>query len=72
MPSLRVLNSSGDTALTWEDVNDVEHNEAKVKFGDLLRKGFTAFRMRPDKTGEQIKVFDPDSDTVLVPQIRGG
>ena len=70
--TLRILGPSGDVALTWEDVTDDKFTEAKTKFGELMEKGFSAFEMGKDKKGKQVKSFNPDADTVLVPRLVGG
>lgn len=72
--TLRIMGKPGDTKQIWNRDNDAEVEAARKTFNDLVGKGYFAYKVRPggDK-GEQIKVFDPSAEAViLVPPMRGG
>jgi len=71
---LRILDRSGDTAVTWTPGTKTEEDEAERKFDELSKKGFLMFAAEaPGKTPEQVRTFDPKAfEIVAVPQFRGG
>jgi hypothetical protein len=81
MPTLRVLNSSGDRHVTWE-AEDVVHGdpealaavrEAERIFARERERGAVAFRVRHDAPAERLDVFDPlVEETVVIPPMVGG
>ena len=69
-----ILDGGGDTKVIWDPANADEVKNAKRTFKDLLKKGFTAFRVDTDgeKDG-QIREFEPDAQKlIMVPRIMGG
>jgi hypothetical protein len=66
MSVLRILNSSGDTALEW-DVTDPEGIEKiRAEFDNLMSKNMIAFRVDSPTSGEVIKSFDPEAKEIIV------
>ena len=63
---LRIMDSTGDTCLLWNDAAEAEA-VANV-FMDRLRKGYSAFA-----GGEQIRAFDSSATAiVMISKIQGG
>ena len=74
MNSMAVMGGAGDTKIIWDPANDDEVKTAKRTFDDLLKKGFTAFKVEKggDK-GDKITDFDKDAEKlILVPRMAGG
>ena len=75
MKVLRVLDSSGDRVLTFDDTRASERAEAQELFERLLAKDFTAFKVnraqgRPD---EKVTEFSNlENETIVVPRMVGG
>lgn len=82
MASLRILNSKGDTAVTWAPeklaAGDREARaavqEAERIFRDARARGGVAFTLDAAKVATRIDRFDPltDAEIVIVPRIAGG
>jgi hypothetical protein len=81
MPSLRVLNGSGDGRITWDsaalDNGDREAlnavREAERIFAEQRRIGALAFRVAPGSVAERVDEFDPRvEETLVVPPMVGG
>ena len=74
MGTIKIMDGTGDTRLTWDADNDDEVTAARKTFKELTGKGYAAFSMK--KNGEpSVKVteFDPWSEKIiLVPPIQGG
>jgi hypothetical protein len=81
MPTLRVLNSSGDRRVAWK-TDDVAHGdpealaavrEAERIFARERERGAVAFRVSPGAPAERLDVFDPlAEETVVIPPMVGG
>lgn len=74
MGTLTILDSKGDTKLTWEPNDPDSVKEAKKRFDDLKKQGYSAFAVETQEIqGRRIDKFDSDMGEVLmVPQRRGG
>lgn len=73
MSELRVLGKGGDMKISWDRRNETEIAVAKETFEKMIKKGWSAFRDKHGIKGEMIKIFDPESERIiLVPQISGG
>jgi hypothetical protein len=81
MPTLRVLNGSGDARITWDssalDAGDPDAlnavREAERIFAEERRRGALAFRVVPGSPAQRLDTFDPRSEeTLVVPPMVGG
>lgn len=77
MKTIRVLDKTGDTAITFEDADVEATTKAKAVFDDWMKKKLPAFlTKRPNgKPDEKITSFDKieeGAETVLVPAIVAG
>lgn len=77
MKMIRVLDSSGDTAIEFDDATAEARDKAKAVFDDWMAKKRPAFlTKRPGgKLDEKITSFDQIEDgaeTILVPAIVAG
>lgn len=72
--TLRILDKSGDTRLSWNPANPAEVAEVREKFDEITKGlGFLAYTVPTDGSqGEVIREFDPEHSTVLTPQMQGG
>jgi hypothetical protein len=78
---MHVMDSSGDTTITWNPENADSVRDAEREFDALRRRGYQAFRMNVvtengvvvEEKGERIDRFDETAGKVMmVPQLRGG
>ena len=71
---LCILDRTGDTRLIWNPDDDVEVENARRTFTEMLAKGFRAFSV--NKKGDkdkQIREFDPEAEKmILTPALVGG
>jgi hypothetical protein len=81
MHVMNVLDSTGHTTVTWDPTNANSVRDARREFQDLVRRGYSAFRMNViaengvvvEEKGERIDTFDPQAGKVMmVPHLRGG
>jgi hypothetical protein len=81
MPTLRVLNQSGDNRVTWsadgfargDPEAQAAVREAERIFARERARGAIAFRLRPGALAERLDSLDPQAeDTVLIPPMMGG
>jgi hypothetical protein len=81
MPTLRVLDRSGDHRVSWSaerlQRGDLEARlavqEAERIFAQERARGSSAFRLDVDGRAVRVEVLDPlAEETILVPQISGG
>lgn len=74
--TLRILDPTGDTTITWRVGNADEETVASETFRRLTTdKGYLAYRVDPaDKSkGERMRYFDPSAgEMILSPQLVGG
>lgn len=78
---MNIMDSSGHTTVTWDPDNAVSVADARTQFADLIRQGYSAFRMNvsheggavTEAKGERIETFDPQAGKVMmVPHRVGG
>lgn len=73
MSELRILGKGGDTKISWNRRSEIEIAAAKETFEKRIKDGWSAFRDKAGIKGDKIKIFDQDSERiVLVPPISGG
>jgi hypothetical protein len=77
MKTLRVLDSSGDLAISFDDTEATARARAKARglFERMLARHFTAFKVHRAKgqPDEKVTEFDAlENETILVPRIVGG
>ena len=77
MKTLRVLDSSGDRAITFDDTESTApaRREAQALFERMLAGGSSAFKVNrgAGKPDEKVMEFSALGDeTILVPRIVGG
>ena len=77
MKTLRILNSSGDRAISFDDTaaTALARAEAQALFETMLGAGATAFKVNrgEGKPDEKVTEFSAlESETVVVPRIVGG
>jgi hypothetical protein len=81
MPTLRVLDRSGDRRVSWSterlEQGDLEAQlavrEAERIFAQERARGASAFRLEADGRAIRVEALDPlAEETILVPQIAGG
>ena len=64
---MKILCEKGDERLVWDKENGKEAKEAKAKFEELLKKGFTAFSVdAKGKKNRKIEEFDVDAEEILM------
>ena len=71
---MRILCEKGDERLVWDKENGKEAKEAKAKFIELLKSGYTAFSVdSKGKKNRKIEEFDVDAEEILmVPKTSAG
>lgn len=72
MPTLTVMDRTGDTRTAFDPANASEVSQAEQQFNALIGKRHMAFASRPDGTKTQIRAFDPNVDIVMFPNLMGG
>lgn len=75
MKTIRKLDSSGDTAVTFDPADTKATAEAKALFARLTKEGRVPFAVnRADgQTDKKLKSFDEvENETVFIPRIQGG
>lgn len=72
--SLRIIDSTGDTKLTWARSNDDEVANARKTFKRLKKQGYMAYTVkRGGDRGEVLNEFDENAQAmILVPPMVGG
>jgi hypothetical protein len=71
---MKILCDKGDERLVWDKENGKEAKEAKAKFEDLIKNGYTAFSVdSKGKKNRKIEEFDVDAEEILmVPKTAKG
>jgi len=71
---MKILSDKGDERLVWDKENGREAKEAKAKFEDLMKNGYTAFSVdSKGKKNRKIEEFDVDAQEILmVPKTARG
>lgn len=79
--TMHVMDTTGHTTVTWDPDVATSVTDARREFRDLIRRGYSAFRMNVvsengvvvEEKGERITEFDPAAGKVMmVPHLRGG
>lgn len=64
---MKVLSENGDDRITWKKEDGRAAKQAKVKFGELLKKGYKAYSVDVNgKKNRRIKEFDVDAEEILM------
>lgn len=71
---MRWLSEKGDTKIIFDPENDEEADAAEKQFDSLIKKGFTAYKVKKDGSqGKKISKFDRSAGRmILVPKLVGG
>lgn len=70
---LKVMGRLGHTTTTWSTELRETVEAANERFNELLGEGYTAFAMSTPTSGQQIREFQVDAETiVLIPRMVGG
>jgi hypothetical protein len=74
MGELRILDSTGDSKIEWDQESDGEVELARRTFENATKKGFRAFRLtKLGNKGAAIQEFDASAEKILLtPPIAGG
>lgn len=77
MKTLRVMDSTGDTVLAFDETDAMQGaaNEAKALFERMKKKGAAVFAINrgEGKTDKRVKDFSElEQDNVIIPAIQGG
>lgn len=76
MGAMAVMGKEGDTKYIWDRTKPDEVEVARSTFNTFVKtKKYLAFKVnaKGDKTGEQVKEFDPDEERyIFVPPMVGG
>lgn len=75
MGIMKVMSDEGDTRISWNPDVDKEVSIAKDKFDELLKKGFSAFRVddKGKKAARKVHEFLPFAGTLLlIAPLQGG
>jgi len=68
--TMRILDETGDTVITWDKENGAEALEAKRKLYTHIKKGGTAYTVRKDGTRKRmITEFDVDSEELILEEV---
>lgn len=70
---MNVLDPSGHTEVAWRTDVPETVNEARVRFEDLMTKGWTAVVSTPGAPAEKLTGFRPEvEEMTLIPHLVGG
>lgn len=74
MPTLHVLDATGDTRVEWNPNNPDEVALARKAFQNAKDKRYLIYRVEPGGTrGELLREFDPSAERIIcAPQTVGG
>jgi hypothetical protein len=72
--SLRILDASGDTVVTWDPESPESVKAAETEFLRIQALGLPLFAIEaPGKMPEQVRHFDPEAfEIVATPRYIGG
>lgn len=71
--TLMVMDSSGDTRISFDETESQARNEARELFERMQKAGARAFRMNQGTGDEPVNRFeDAQGDVLIVPRIVGG
>jgi len=64
---MKILTEKGDERLVWDKDNGREAKQAKKKFLELLKRGYTAFSVdHASEKNRKIKEFDIDAEEIMM------
>lgn len=64
---MKILDDTGDERIVWDKDNGREAKQAKKKFLELLKKGYTAFSVdHQSEKNRKITEFDIDAEEILM------
>lgn len=64
---MKILTEVGDERLVWDKDNGREAKQAKKKFLELLKKGYTAFSVdQVSEKNRKITEFDVDAEEIMM------
>lgn len=79
---MNIFDRTGHTTVGWDPRDPRSVNDARERFNDMIRSGYTAFRMNAvdvghgisvEEKGERITEFDPQAGKLMmIPQLVGG
>ncbi len=71
---MKILTEKGDERIVWDRENGREAKQAKTKFLELLKKGYTAFSVdQVSEKNKKITEFDIDAEEIMmVPEVVKG
>ena len=74
MPTLHILDRTGDTRIEWNPANDAEVKMAKAAFKTAKDKKMLIYKVGADGSkGELLREFDPNAERIIAaPQTVGG
>ena len=75
--TLRIMDRTGDTTMTWTVGNEAETEAVRTEFERLMtQNGYMAYTVDGDGGGTQVRSgefpADVEAQVVMVPQIIGG
>jgi hypothetical protein len=71
--SLRILDHTGDSTITWNPSNEDEVAIARSAFAAAKRNGYLAYTDVDGGQGEVLKDFDPQAGAIIMaPALAGG
>ena len=75
MKTLRMLDSSGDTSIEFDEADPVAKDKARVVFNAWMKKKLPAFQIKPGQPDKKVADFDAieeGAEVILVPGIVAG
>jgi len=64
---MKILTERGDERLVWDKEDGNEAKQAKLKFIELIKKGYSAYSVGVDgKKNRKIEEFDVDMEEILM------
>lgn len=72
MPKQLVMDHNGHTEHVFDKADKVSLAEAERRFHELMKSGHVPAVLKEDGQHEVTRTFNPDVDTLFVPQLKGG
>lgn len=71
---MNILDHTGHSSLEWDANNEIEIQNMKKKFKEMIDKGYSAFKIDPKtKKSTPLTEFDPIAEEILLtPPARKG
>lgn len=70
MGKLETMDHTGHSTIDTVDPESIAKGQAK--FDEIIKQGGAAFERTGPGERKQVKTFDPNADTLLIPQQQGG